>query len=167
MHVAPFGRHEALRRPQRKSVVVGGGVADRTGIVAAVGHRQHARRERDCGPSAAAAGGAAHIIGVERRAEDRIEGLRSQSEFRGIGLADQDRARLLHLFHELGVAVRHPVAEQRRAERRAKALGRRQILDGQRKAVQPALTDAAPSNSSFSRASARISSRSRSETIAL
>ena len=78
------------------------------------------------------------IVGIQRRAEHWIERLGTGAEFRRVRLADADRAGGANPFDQQRVFGRHEVGENRRAERRANALGRLEILVRDRKTVQRA-----------------------------
>ncbi len=60
------------RRAQAQHVVPGGGVAQRAAMVAAIGERDHAERQRHPGPAARAAAGLRRVVGIAGRAEDRV-----------------------------------------------------------------------------------------------
>ena len=78
------------------------------------------------------------VVGVARRAEQRVERLRARAEFRRVGLADDDRAGAAHAVDVELVRCRDEVAVQRGAERRAQPARQAQILDRDRQAVQRA-----------------------------
>ena len=107
-------------------------------MVAAVGDRQHAQRDRDAGAAARSARGLALVVGVERAAEHVVVGVGAEPEFRRVGLADDDGAGALHALDHDGVGGRHEILEDARALRGADALGRGQVLDRLREAVHPA-----------------------------
>ena len=94
-----------------------GGVAQAPHEVAAVGDRQHVRRQRDRGAAAAAAGRLGAVEGVAGDAEHLVEGVRAEAELRRVGLADDDAAGRLHALDHQRVVLRHVVGQQRRAER--------------------------------------------------
>ena len=76
--------------------------------------------------------------GLRRGAEDRVERVAARAELRRVGLADDDGARRLEPLDREGVVVGHVVLEDLRAPRGADALGRRQVLDRHRHAVERA-----------------------------
>ena len=130
-------RHAALARPHAEDVVPARGIAQAPHEVAAVGDGEHARRERDRGSAAAAAGGARRVVGVHRRAEHLVERVRAQAELRRVRLADDDRAGRLHPLHHQVVVRGHEVREERRAQRRAQARRGGHVLDRLRQPVHP------------------------------
>ncbi len=134
--VARVRRHEAEAGAKPEDVVPAGRIAQASAVVAAVGDRQHAQRERDRGAAAAAAGGPRLIVGVAGRAIDGIVGVRAQAEFGHVGLADEDRAGAAHPLHHDAISRRNEVREDARAHRHRHALDGREILHGEREAVQ-------------------------------
>ena len=114
-------RHAALARPKAVDVVPAGRVAQAPHEVAAVGDRQHVRRQRDRGAAAAAARRSGRVEGVAGDAEDFVEGVRAEAELGRVGLADDDAAGRLHPLDHQRVVVGNVVGEQRRAERAADA----------------------------------------------
>ena len=110
-------RHAALARPEAEDVVPAGRVAQAAHEVAAVGDRQHVRRERDRRAAAAAARRLRAVERVARDAEHLVEGVRAEAELGRVGLADDDAAGRLHALDHQRVVVGHAVGEQRRAER--------------------------------------------------
>ena len=78
------------------------------------------------------------VVGIARRAEDRVEGLRADRELRRVGLADGDRAGRPQPLDDGVVLRRHVVAVDRRAEGGADALGRHDVLVRDRQAGERA-----------------------------
>ena len=76
-------------------------------------------------PPLRAAAGLGEIVGVARRAEHRVEGLRARAEFRRVGLADHDRACLAQPLDQdrigVGNEVRDRCASRTWCARRASA----------------------------------------------
>ena len=130
-------RDPSIGGAEPEHVVERGGIAQRAAMVAAVGNRQHAKRERHRRAPAAAARGLGWIVRVERGAEYRVISLRAQSEFRRIGLADDDAAGPLDPLHVDRVLLRNDLLENRGSLCGADALSGRQVLDGLRKPVHP------------------------------
>ena len=62
-------------------------------MIAAIRNRQHPESQSHRGATAAASGGPGLVVGIEGRAEDRIERVRPQPELGNIGFANQDRTR--------------------------------------------------------------------------
>ena len=78
----------------------------------------------------------APVVGVARRAEHLVEGVRAEPELRRVGLADEDAARRLHARREQAVVRGHVVAEQGRAVGGGEAGGLGDVLDRLRQAKQ-------------------------------
>ncbi|MNZ87682.1 hypothetical protein D3C78_1065490 [compost metagenome] len=106
-------RHTPLGRTQSIDVVERRRIAQRPHHVAAVGHRQHAQRQRHRRPAAAAAGNQGRIVGVGGGAEHAVVGLRAEAEFRDVALADDDRPAVAHPRHADDVVLRNLLGEQR------------------------------------------------------
>ena len=134
--VASVGRHAADAGAETVDVVPGGGIAQAAAVIAAVGDRQHAQRQRDRRAAAAAAGRARLVVGVARDAVHLVIGVRAEPEFRRVGLADEDRAGLAQPFDHDAVGGRNGVLEDRRAEGVRKILDGGEILHREGKAVQ-------------------------------
>ena len=81
------------------------GIAQRTAEIAAVGERQHPRRQRHRGAAAAAAARARRVVRIARCAEDAVERLRTGAEFRRVRLADCDCAGVADPFDDQVVAL--------------------------------------------------------------
>jgi len=107
-------------------------------VIASVRDRQHAERDRDRGASARPARGPGLVVGVQRRPEDRVVGLRAEAEFGHVRLADQDGAARAHPFDHGRVRVGDGIGEDRRPLRVRETGCGREILDGLRNAVQGA-----------------------------
>src|SRR5262249_32875497 len=104
--------------------------------VRALGERAHAGGNTYRGASARAATGQRGIPRVAGGAKYRIEGVSAGPELGAVGLADHDGAgRLESLDHEV-VLVWNVVLIDERAPCRANSLGRIQILDRHRHAVE-------------------------------
>jgi hypothetical protein len=83
-----------------------------------------------------ASASAHRVVRIHRRAEDRIERLRAGAELRRVRLADRDRAGRAQPRDERRIFRRHVIAINRRAERRAHAGCRLQVLVRDRQTVQ-------------------------------
>ena len=129
-------RDTPRRRPQSDDAAETGGVAKRSAHVGAVGDRQHVGRKRHRRPTAAATAGLAAVVRVQRRAEHRIERLRSGAKFRRVRLADTDRSGMPEALDGQRILRRHEVSIDRRSERRPHPLGGLEILVRDRQAVQ-------------------------------
>ncbi len=130
--------HAPRRRTQADDVAEGRRIAQRAPHVAPVRDRDHAARQGHRSAAAAAAARPGHVVGIACRPEDAVEGLRAGAELRGIRLAAGDRAGRADTRHDRCVPVRHVVAVERRAARRADSRGIDQILVRHRQAVQDA-----------------------------
>ncbi len=113
-------------------------IAERTTDVGAIRDGQHTARERDRRATARAAAGFGGLVGVERRAEDVVEGLRASAELGHVGLAEGDGAGVVDALDEEGVGGGHEIFEDARAERGADSAGEQQVLVGDGQAVQGA-----------------------------
>ena len=115
------------------------GIAQRAAQVGAVGERQHAAGERRRRAAAAAAAGLREVVGVARRAENRVESLRAGAELRRVGLADHDRAGVLAALDDQVVRCR---ARSRGRSASRRSCGCRavsdEVLDRDRQPVQRA-----------------------------
>ena len=133
-HDRARGRAEAQHVAERRRV------AQRAHVVAAVGDRQHPRRQRRGRAAAAAADRAGAVVGVAGDAVDRVVGLRAEAELGRVGLADDDRARRPQPRHEGLVDGAHPVAVDRRSRGPRQVRHLSEVLHRDRQAVQgPAL----------------------------
>ena len=159
--------HHAGGRPQAVDIAEGGRVADRAAEVAAVGHRQHARRQRRGGTAAAAADRLGQVVGVDRGAVDRVDGVRAERELRHVGLADDDGAGALGALDDDRVFLRHVVLQERRARGGGDADGGGRVLDRVRQAVHPAQVFAAGELAVALGCLSQSPCRSCSETMAL
>ena len=111
--------------------------ADRAADVAAELERRHAGRDGGRGAARRAAGGARGVPRVVARAEDRVVGLPVPRQGRGVGLAEDHRARAAQPPHRLRVVLGHVVPGGQPA-RRSHARGLVGVLDRHRHAVQRA-----------------------------
>ena len=132
------GRHQADAGPQRDHVVEVRRVAQRAAEVAAVGDRQHAGGQRGARAAAGSAGAGAQVVGVARRAPDRVVGVGAEAELRHVGLADGERAGAPQALDDDGVGLADGVAIDGRAARERQARGFLQVLERDREAVQRA-----------------------------
>ncbi len=89
------GRDPARGGTQAHDVAEGGRVAQGAAHVRAVGDWEHPAGQRDRRPAARAAARLRWIVGVERLAEDLVEGLGAGAELGSVGLADGDGAGFL------------------------------------------------------------------------
>ena len=78
------------------------------------------------------------VVRIQRRAEQRVVGVRSHREFGDVGLPDRDRAGRAQPFDEDRVLGRHVVREDARAAGPRKADGRLVVLECDRQAVERA-----------------------------
>src|SRR5262249_54182920 len=111
-------------------------VSERPSEIAAVGEWQHSTGERNGRPAATAAAGFAQIVGITRRAEHFVEGLRTGAEFRRIGFAYYDCARPFETLYKKRVLDRDEILIDTGAERRANALGQGEVFHRVWQAVQ-------------------------------
>ncbi len=116
-------------------------------MVGAVRQRHHVGRKRHGRAAGTSARRPAAIIGVQRRAEDGIVGVRAKTEFRHIGLADEDGPGLAQPCHHRAISFRDMVAEERRALGGRQARHVLQVFHGNRQAVQG--TDGAAARQDF------------------
>ena len=114
------------------------GVAQRAAEVGAVGDGDHAGGQRDGGAAATAPATAAQVVGVARRAEDGVEGVRARPEFGRVALAQDDRTGGAQALDDEVVLVGHVVGVDGRAEGRADARRRDEVLDHDGQPVQRA-----------------------------
>ena len=131
-------RHAAGARAHTEDVVPRGGVAQRAHEVGAVGNGQQALRQRHCRAAARTAGADARVPGIGRGAEQRVEGVRAETELGHVGLADDDAACGLHARRHQAVLRGHGVFQQRAAVGGGEADRVAGVLDRLRHAVQPA-----------------------------
>ena len=92
----------------------------------------------DGGAAAAAAARPREVVGIARRAEDRVERLRSGAELRRVGLAEGDRAGGANPRDDGRVLRRHVIAVEGRAPGRANAGRVHEIFVRHGQAVQHA-----------------------------
>ena len=132
------GRLEPDRSAQRR------GDADRSRGIGAERHVEHAGGHGRRRAAARAAGGERGVPGVPRRAVVRVVVGGAERELVGVRLPHQHRAGLAQRPHHGRVARRHPLAQDPRARRGARALRGDQVLDGDGDAVQGAASLPAP-----------------------
>src|SRR5215218_1367336 len=94
----------------------GGGDADRATGVGALGYGAEAVRDGRGAPARGAASVLAWGERRARRAEEEVVGRALVAELRRVGLAEDDRARLLQALDVGGVVVRHVAGQRFRAE---------------------------------------------------
>jgi hypothetical protein len=139
-------RHAPARRPQADDVVEGRrDCAASRRHVAAVGHRQHAERQRHGRAAAAAARGLRSVPGIARDAEHGVEGVRAQPEL-GVLVLPMTMA---------------PAAFMRCREQASVRAMRRPAVSGEPSVVGRPARRSGPSPRSGSRASSRAARRAR------
>ena len=112
-------------------------IADRSAEVVGVGHRHHARCDGGGRSAARAARRAIEAPRVARRAERERLARRGHAELGRVRLAEHDEAGPLEAQRELGVVVRHVVAQETRALAEPHALHlERQVFDQERHAAE-------------------------------
>ena len=119
------------------------GHANRPSGIGAGGERHHAGGHSRSRSAARSAGNAREIPRVVDRSEVRIVGSDPVGQFVQSGLANRDRAGLVQLGDDGGIALRNIIREDLRPGRRAHAFGSHQIFVGDGNAVQRAAVDAA------------------------
>ena len=82
--------HQANARPQRDDVVEVRRIPQRAAKVAAVGERQHARRQRGGRASGRSARALGAIVRIPRGAVDRVVGVRTHAELGHVRLPDRE-----------------------------------------------------------------------------
>ena len=132
------GRDAARGGAKADDVAEAGGVAQRAAEVGAVGDGDHARGQGDGRAAAAAPATAGEVVGVARRAEDGVEGVRAGAELGDVALAQDDRAGGAQPLDDEVVLIRHVVGVDGRAEGRADARRRDEVLDHDGQPVQRA-----------------------------
>ena len=130
--------HTALRGAQAEHMVPARGVAQTAHEVRAVGHWKQALCQCHGRAAAAATGRFARVPGVAGGSKHFVEGVRTQAEFRRVGLADHDSARRFDTLDHEAIFAGHKVFHERAAQSGAQALGIGQVLDGLGHAVHPA-----------------------------
>jgi hypothetical protein len=109
---------------ERDDVIPARWIAQAAAIVRAVRHRRHPKRERDGGAAAASTGRARLVVRISRDSIDRIVGMRPNPEFRGVGLADDDRACLAQPLNHEAIGGGDKIFQDRRSLCRPDALDR-------------------------------------------
>ena len=132
------GRDAAGADPEADDVAVGGRVAERAAVIAALGQGAHAGRQGDGRSAARPAGVEVQVPGVQGLPEDRVAGVAAGRELGRVGLADDDPAGLLQPGHEECVDVWHVVLVQLRAVGGAQAGRLGHVLEADRQAVERA-----------------------------
>ena len=116
----------------------GRGLADRAAGVGADRERRLERGEHRARAAARAAGDPVEVPRVVRRAVGRVLGRGAHRELVHVGLAEDRQAGLAQLRHDRRVVRRDPALEDPAAARRRQALGRHDVLDGDRHAGEGA-----------------------------
>ena len=140
-----FGPHDHRHAAERRLVAVdaapGRGDADRAAAVGALGERHAARRRRPprCRPTSRRCSSSVSN-GLRGRAEEVVVADAAEAHDRAVGLADQDRAGLLHALGEHAVGVDHESFSARTPPNVARPAGLEveQVLHRGRHAVQRA-----------------------------
>ena len=131
-----IGRDQTRRGAEADDAAVSRRDSERATEVGSHGDRPHAGGHGHRGAAARAARGERGIPRIARGAEDRIEGVPAGAELGRVRLAHHDGpGRLETLDHEV-VCVGNVVLVDERAPRRANPLGREQVLDRHRHAVE-------------------------------
>jgi hypothetical protein len=113
-------------------------VAQAAHEVRAIGQGHHALGQGHGSPAAGATCADFDIPGVGRGAEEGVEGVRTQSKFGGVCLADDEAPSRFHAFGHDAVMARHIFFQYAAAHGAGKALDTSGIFEGLRDAMQPA-----------------------------
>ena len=144
--VGRMGRDEADRRTQTDDAAERCRDAERTAEIGAFGERNHAGGERRGAAAGRSARALAGVPGIARPAEDFVERVAAGGEFRAVGLAEDDRARVPEPSDDLSVLVGHVVGVDRRTVRGPQRGDRRDVLDADgQSAERPRIVRLAPS----------------------
>lgn len=95
-------------------------------------------RQSHCRATAAAPCRESRVVGITRRAEHRVERVRTQAPLRRIGFANDDTALGFEPLHQQCVLRGNVVAQQHRAAGGGNARHVDQVFESQRYAMQPA-----------------------------
>ena len=136
--------HEAGRGAEADHAAERRGQAQRAAEIGALGQRAEAGGERDGAAARRAARRERRVPRVARDAEDLVEGVGARAKLRRVGLAHHDRPRRLQPRDDQRVFLGHVMLVDLAAPRGADALGRREVLDRHRHAVQRTEARAAP-----------------------
>lgn len=112
-------RTQGIAGPGRfkpENIAAGSRNANRPATVVAMGHGHHARCNRCSGSATGASRGVVGIPGVAARTEEQWLGGRKDTEFRRIGLADDDQAGPFVPGHQFAVVIRHKALQQLRSQ---------------------------------------------------
>ncbi len=137
-------RHEPRRGAEADDAAERRGHPERAAEVRALRDRAHAGGERHRGAAARPPARERGVPGIARRSEHRVEGVAARAELGRVGLAHDDGARRLEALDDERVLFRHVVLVDLRTPRRADALGRGEVLDRHRHAVERRERGAAP-----------------------
>src|SRR5881396_3828069 len=129
-------RDAPVRGLEAEDAAPRGGLADGPAPVGADGERSQPRGDGGARAARRASGGAPRVPRVAGHAEQEVVRDADPAEGRRVRLADQDRARGLHAEDDGRVLRGDMIAVERRAERRAEALGEDEVLHGERHAVE-------------------------------
>ncbi len=136
--VARMRGHEPHRRPDPQHAAERRGDAQRSAQIGTLAQGDHAGRERGAAAARRSARTERRIPRVPRAAEDFVEGVAPSGELGRVGLAEDHRARGAQPLHHERVLGGDVVLVERRPERRAQALDRRDVLDADRQPAQEA-----------------------------
>ena len=126
------------RGPNADDVAEVGRVPQRTAHIAAVRKRNHAASERHTASAGASTTGLSDIVWIARGTKNGIEGLRAETEFRHIRLADDNGTSVFLALNHPAVEVRNEIAMQGGTVRRADSARFVQVFHADREPVQRA-----------------------------
>ena len=127
---------QAQRRPETDDVVVRAGDANRTARVGAQGDDGEVCCSGDGGATAAPAGRARQIVGIERLPAERADRREAQRKFVEVHLSQNYGARLAQLPHLEGVVFRHDARQRQRPARCRHVFRVEVVFEKHRDAVQ-------------------------------
>jgi hypothetical protein len=112
------------------------GEPDASSVVASDVERRAAGGDDGRGAAAASSGGALEVVRVAGAPVDEVRRLERERQLRRVGLAEEDRARVLHALHHGRVFLWDERSATARPARAHDALGVERVLDGHRHAVE-------------------------------
>jgi hypothetical protein len=131
-------RHPPLTRAQTEYIVPASRIAQAAHEIRTIRHRQQTMCECDRRTTTAAACAHAGVPRIASGAMNLVEGMRAQSQFRNIGLADDDRASRLDTLSDDLVVLWHYTLQQRASKVTRETNHMCSVFNRMRYAVQPA-----------------------------